>query len=96
MPPKPEAVSELAVRVTPRSSRNKFELTDGGGLHAWTTAPPTDGQANDALCEMFAKAAGLPKSAVEVCSGHTSRNKRLRFHGVSQPDLMRRLGTRAQ
>ncbi len=92
MPRKPEDQSELVVKVTPRSSRNRLEITGPTTMSLWTTAQPTDGQANVAACEMVAKAAGVPKSSVGVISGHSSRNKRIRVEGLSQTELMRRLG----
>ena len=90
MPPKPEPRCEIAVKVTPRSSRNKVELNDEM-LNVWTTAPPTDNQANEAVCEMVARAADVSKTSVEVILGTTSRRKRLRVNGLSLEDLIERL-----
>lgn len=76
----------LAVRVTPKSSRD--EVT---GLHAASdgtvslavkvTAPPDKGKANKAVIETVARAAGLPKSAFSLVSGETERNKTLLVTG---------------
>ncbi|MBI1756236.1 MAG: DUF167 domain-containing protein [Fimbriimonas ginsengisoli] len=92
MPPTPEPFCEIAVRVTPRSARNRLELQPDGPLKVWTTAPPVEGQANAAVCALVAKAAGLAKSRVSVISGHTSRDKRIRLEGLSQDALITRLG----
>lgn len=39
------------------------------------TAPPADGQANDAVLRLLAAALGRPRSALHLLHGATSRNK---------------------
>lgn len=41
------------------------------------TAPPDGGKANKAVCKLVAASLGVPKTAVEVTGGATSRHKRL-------------------
>lgn len=82
--------AEIAVRVTPRSSRNRVE-TDEDGLRVWVTAAPTDGQANAAVCALLAEALGVPKSRIAVVRGATSRSKRIAVEGFSEADLRARL-----
>ena len=70
----------LALRVTPRASRNGISglHTAGDGqvsLALKVTAVPDKGRANQAVIEVLAKAAGLPKSAFSIVSGETDRNK---------------------
>ncbi|MCW5940769.1 MAG: DUF167 domain-containing protein [Fimbriimonadaceae bacterium] len=84
-------MGEVAVRVTPRSSRNRVEA-DGDTVRVWVNAAPTDGEANAAVCELLAKALGVPKSSVSVVRGQTSRSKRLRVDGVPDQELRHRLG----
>jgi uncharacterized protein (TIGR00251 family) len=76
----------LAVRVTPKSSRNEvsglYTASDGAvSLAVKVTAPPDKGKANKAVIETVAKAAGLPKSALSLVSGETERNKVLLVTG---------------
>ena len=76
----------LAVRVTPKSSRDGvtglFTVADGAvSLAVKVTAPPDKGKANKAVIETIAKAAGLPKSAVSIVSGETERHKTLLVTG---------------
>jgi uncharacterized protein len=52
------------------------------------TAPPVDGKANAALCDLVARAAGVAPSAVRVLRG----DKVLRVEGVAEADLRRALG----
>ena len=56
------------------------------------TAPPVDGRANDALCRLVAKAAGVAPSRVQVVRGHTARDKVLRIEGVEPAALRAALG----
>jgi uncharacterized protein len=56
------------------------------------TAPPVDGKANDALCRLVAKKAGVAPSRVTVVKGHTARDKTLEVQGVGRADLRAALG----
>ena len=67
----------LSVRVQPKASRNAIQGVHGEALKVSLTAPPVDGAANKACVAFLAKKLGLAKSAIEILSGHTSRNKRL-------------------
>ena len=73
----------IAVRVTPRSSRDAIEgVDDAGELRVRVTAPPADGAANAAIVKLLAKALGTPTGAVSVVSGATSRHKRVALEGL--------------
>jgi uncharacterized protein (TIGR00251 family) len=74
---------QIEVRVKPRSSRNAIEVVDGV-VKVWLTAPPIDGQANAALCELIAKKLGIAKSRVQVIRGETSRSKHVEIEGLSE------------
>jgi uncharacterized protein len=56
------------------------------------TAPPVDGKANDALCRLIAKRAGVAPSRVTLIRGHTARDKVVRVEGVEEPALRAALG----
>lgn len=56
------------------------------------TAPPVDGRANDALCRLVAKAAGVAPSRVHVIRGQTARDKVIEVEGVEPRDLRAALG----
>ncbi|MBU8537262.1 DUF167 domain-containing protein [Falsiroseomonas tokyonensis] len=74
---------DLAVKVQPRARRPAFGglAADGATLKVAVAEAPEDGRANRAVCEAVARALGLPKSAVEVLHGATSRQKTLRITG---------------
>ena len=70
----------FSVYVQPRSSTASFVGSHNNALKIKLTAPPADGAANKQCCQLLAKALSLPKSAIELVSGHTSRHKRIRIH----------------
>ncbi|MEQ1821030.1 MAG: DUF167 domain-containing protein [Fimbriimonadaceae bacterium] len=80
----------LSVRVQPRSTQSKIAVSDGV-VKVWVTASPTDGQANAAVCELVAKALGVPKTSVEVVKGQTSRTKVLSVPLGEDEDVLGRL-----
>jgi uncharacterized protein YggU (UPF0235/DUF167 family) len=59
-----------------RAARRRAENT--------LAAPPVDGKANAALIEFVAVRLDLPKSAVSLKSGQTSRRKVLEIVGVTE------------
>ena len=69
----------FSVYVQPRASKVAFAGWHFNALKIRLTAPPADGAANKQCSEIIAKALSLPKSAVEIASGHTSRHKRIRI-----------------
>jgi uncharacterized protein (TIGR00251 family) len=73
----------FAVRVQPRAGRNAVGGEWQGALKVRLTAPPVEGQANEALSEYLAALLKIPKSAVRILSGERSRLKRLELRGVS-------------
>ena len=71
------------VRVQPRSSRNQVAGVMDGALKLRLTAPPVDGEANEACRAFLAELLGVPRSQVAIAAGHTGRNKIIRVEGVS-------------
>ena len=75
------APAYITVHVTPKSGRDEVvgfeEGPQGEVLKVRITAPPADGKANKAVCKLIASELRLPKTAVSVASGASSRYKRL-------------------
>ena len=68
--------SALAVRVTPRASRNKIaEVMSDGTVKIHLSAPPVDGEANEKLIEFLSEVLGTPKTHIEIVAGATRRDK---------------------
>jgi uncharacterized protein len=76
----------LDVRLTPRGGRDAIEGVENRAdgrvvLKARVRAAPFEGQANDALCRLIARALGLAPRQVEIAAGASARIKRLRIAG---------------
>ena len=82
----------LSVRLTPRASREEIAGFEGETLRVRVTAPPVEGRANGALVRLLAKRLGLPRGAVRVVTGQTSRSKVVAIDGLDAVELRRRLG----
>ena len=82
----------VTVRVTPRARRNSLTL-EGETLRAWLTAPPVDGAANVALLALLAERLALPKRAVTLLRGESSREKVVAIEGISAEEFRKRLTT---
>ena len=82
----------IGVRVTPGARRDEVIGWSGDELRIRLRAPPEGGQANQALRRLLAEKLDIPRSAVEIVAGATSRRKLLRIAGASKQELRRRLG----
>lgn len=71
----------IAVRVTPRASKNAFLAGTAEHFAARLAAPPVEGAANAALVELVARTFGVAKRDVMLTGGETSRLKRLTVAG---------------
>ena len=84
----PEGVV-VNVKAQPRSSRAGVDGPAGDALKVRVRSAPVDGKANKELAETLASAVGIPKSAVAIKGGETSRTKRILLRGVSPQTLER-------
>lgn len=77
---------EIAVRVTPRASRERVTY-EGDKLKVFVTAAPVDGQANAAVQQALSKALRIPKSRIAIIRGETSRDKLVRLDDLTEEQL---------
>jgi uncharacterized protein len=91
-----EISATIAVRIQPRSSKNSVDRMEDGSLKIRLTAPPVDGAANEALVKFLSDTLAVSKSHIEIVSGHTSREKRVKVVGKSEADVIRLLNTAKQ
>ena len=82
----------LAVRVTPRASKNQIV----GALHDGTikiriTAAPTEGQANDELVKFLSNVLGVAKSRIEIVAGSTGRDKLISVLDIDAETLHKKI-----
>lgn len=64
-------------------------------LKVRVSAAPADGAANAAVTGLIATALKVPRSAVRIASGDTSRIKRLEIDGVDEAGVARAFGAPA-
>jgi len=81
----------LQLRVQPKASKNKIQRDDHWGYRVYLTAPPIDGEANEALRTFMSKKLGIPKQCVSLVNGEKSRTKTIRIDGMTMPKLITRL-----
>jgi len=77
----------FAIKVQPRARRNAVVGELGGAVKIALTAPPVDGRANQACIEFLAELLSLPRSAIEIVAGQSSRTKVIRVAGISVQQL---------
>jgi len=76
----------LTLHIQPRASKNEVCGVQDHALKIRLTSPPVDGAANKLCREFLAELFKVPKSAVEIISGETSRHKRVK---ITSSDIAR-------
>ena len=74
----------IHVRLTPRGGADRVDGVTDGVLRVRVAAPPVDGAANKALLRLVADELGVPRGAVRLASGETSRTKVVEVEGVDE------------
>ncbi len=77
----------ITVKLFPGAKKNDVAgwVTDSAGgrvLKIQVTAVPEKGKANAAMIELLSKHWGVPKSAITILRGETSRTKVLEVEGL--------------
>lgn|SRR5512144_2000083 len=84
--------SAIAVRVTPRASRNKIvEILADGTIKIHIAAPPVDGEANEVLIRFLAEVLNVPKSRLEIVAGESGRDKLISVLDMDAETVQQRL-----
>jgi len=79
----------FSVHVQPRASRSEIAGIHGDALKVRLAAPPVDGAANAALVELLSSAFAIPRRAVRILAGESSRSKLVECDGVSPEAVLR-------
>lgn len=82
----------LSVKLQPRASVDEIGEPLGNELRIKVTAPPVDAAANQALVRLLAEKLHCPRNQVQLLRGHTSRHKLVKICGLSQEELLAKLG----
>ncbi len=89
-------MTSLPVRLTPGASADRIDGRDVDAegrpvLKVRVRARAIEGEANEALIKLLAKALGVAKSAVVLQRGGQSRTKMIEVEGLSEGELKARL-----
>jgi len=82
----------IEVKVQPRSSRNQISGEQDGALKVKLTAPPVEGEANQALINFLARLLKVPRKNIVLIRGETARTKLIEIRGLSKEELQQALG----
>lgn len=87
-----EGVLHMEIKVQPRSSRNQILGEQEGVLRVKLTAPPVEGEANQALLDFLSRQLKIPRKNLRIIRGENSRQKLLEISGLSTSETLLRLG----
>jgi len=73
----------LSIKAVPGASRDALGGELGGRLKVRVAAPPEGGKANEAICELVARALGVKARQVSVELGRSNPEKVVRVTGWS-------------
>lgn len=65
----------LSVKVKPNSKQQAIRQEADGSLTVLLKSPPVDGKANEELIQLLAKEFHVPKSAIRIKAGASSKTK---------------------
>lgn len=82
----------FSVKVVPGTRRTALAGLLDEALKVKVAAPPEKGKANQCLIDFLAKQLKVKSKAIAIVSGQTNPIKRLEISGLTEPELLRRLG----
>ena len=84
--------SALAIRVTPRASRNEIvEVQADGTVKIRLTAPPVEGKANEALVKFLSEVLDVSPAKIEIVAGATGKDKLVSILDLDAPTVHARI-----
>ncbi|RJX33432.1 MAG: YggU family protein [Oxalobacter sp.] len=87
----------VAVQISPNAKRTEVVGETDDALKIKLQAPPVDGKANEMLIRFLADVFNVPKSAITITHGHTSKKKlvEIRAANLSVESAMQQLTPQA-
>jgi len=79
----------FSVRVQPRASADAIAGVHGNSLKIRLTAPPVNGAANERLVIFLSNIFAVPRRAIKILAGESSRSKIVEIEGVTERDVYR-------
>jgi uncharacterized protein (TIGR00251 family) len=96
MPPRIELQPDnsilLWIKAVPGASRDQVSGVLGDRLKIRVSAPPENGKANRAICELLARTLRLKPRNITVHAGHASAEKTVCITGLTLDEFAQRLG----
>ncbi len=86
------ASCRLEIKAVPNAPKSEVVGWLGEALKVKVHAPPVEGKANEELCSFLAETLGLPKRAVQLDRGASSRKKIVMIEGLALAEVVQRLG----
>lgn len=86
------ASCRLEIKAVPNAPKSEVVGWLGEALKVKVHAPPVEGKANEELCSFLAETLGLPKRAVQLDRGASSRKKIVMIEGLAHGEVVQRLG----
>ena len=80
-----------SVRAKPRASRSQILRAEGLSADIALAAPPVDGAANAELLALLSEALSVPKAALALVLGDSSKHKFVGVNGLSAGEVAERL-----
>ncbi len=80
-------MGKIVLYCQPGAKQTQLVGTHDGKPKIQLKAPPVDGEANKALIVFLAQRCGVPKSAISIEMGTSSRIKRVAVEGVLDTEL---------
>ena len=82
----------LAVRVTPRASRNEItEIQSDGTVKIRLAALTVEGEANHALIDFLAEVLGVPPTKLDIVAGLSGKDKLISVLDMDMDEVHRRV-----
>ena len=72
-----------------RASKSEIVGELGGALKIKLVSPPIDGAANEELIKVLSKKFSVPKNAIAILSGQTSKQKRVGISGITGANFLK-------
>ncbi|MHA1681321.1 MAG: DUF167 domain-containing protein [Promethearchaeota archaeon] len=82
---------DVALRVKPNAKESRMSVDGDGFLLVSVKAPPAKGKANRELIKVLSKLFGTSSGNIEIIAGSTTRDKKIRLHGIDDVSYERAL-----
>jgi len=86
--------ARLVLHIVPRAAATAVAGRHGDAIKIRIAAPPVEGAANEELIGFLASQLGVPRSAITITAGESSRRKTISIAGIETATALRILESR--